>query len=697
MKQLKVKNRRNLVFFKRWLNKNYAIFCSLKKEIIILTLPVIYLMFFNQISVAQDTINLNQIVIQSPKKGVLFNESLRIVKIISITELERSPSNNLADVLNFAMGVDVRQRGTDEVQADISVRGGTFDQVLILLNGVPISDAQTGHNTFSIPVDVSCVKRIEILQGPGTLLYGLNAFSGAINIITKKDSNFFINAKLIAGQHNTYSGSFSSAFKIGKSNNLFSVSNSQSDGYTLNSDYDISKLYYNSNIKLENYAIFFQLGLISKNFGAYNFYTPNFPFQFEAINNQISSITFDLSKKLNTKINAYYRRNQDKFELFRESENWYVRSGDFFVKDVTDTAKYVQNSFANWAYYRGHNYHVTNSFGVSTNSNFKTKIGLTSFGFDYNQVDILSNVLGLQSDSVSVPFEENVFFTKSAKRSNYSVYIDHYLKIKRFSFSAGLNLNYSDFFKFYYAFGSNLSFNLSKYYKTYISVNQGLRLPTFTDLYYKGPSNIGNEELQPEKSTTFEFGQKYISENISIQAAIFYRFGKNTIDWVKIDANDLWQPMNYTEVNTFGFDFGAKFLTYKIFNSEILKLVDLNYNYLHQDKQKNEYISRYVFDYPVHSFSLNVYHTFFKNLTFNWRINYKMRTGTYTFLNANSGILEELSYPPYWLVDAKISYSYKFATIFIGANNIFDTKYFELSNVVPAGRWIKGGVSVKLQ
>ena len=698
MKMNNFKKKRNLIFFKRWINKNYAIFNSLKKELVILTLPIAYLVIFMQPLQSQDTIKLNQIIIESPRKNALFNDNMRLVKILTVVDFEHSPANNLSELLDFALGVDVRQRGADEVQTDISIRGGTFDQVLILLNGVPISDNQTGHHSFSIPIDISSVERIEILQGPGTRLYGLNAYTGAINIITKKESDFFLNASLQIGQFSSSVASISSAFKIGKTNNIISATRSSSDGYTTNSDYNISKFYLNSNLELDNSTIFFQLGLMTKNFGAYNFYTPNFPYQFEAINNQISSITFDFTKKINTKITACYRRNQDRFELFRESENWYSQNGNYFIKDQTDTAKYNKNIYVPGIYYKEHNYHVTNSFGVLINSNFTSKFGTTTFGIDVNHVNILSNVLGNQSVSVPVLFEQDAYYTKFAQRNNYSTFIDHYVKINKISISAGVNLNYSSFFNIYYAYGTNLSFETTSNSNIYVSVNQGLRLPTFTDLYYKGPSNIGNEDLLPEKSTTYELGFKYLSENISLQSAFFYRVGKNTIDWVKIDDNDLWKPMNYTQVNAYGIDFAAKIFAERLLNSNVLKLIDLNYNYLHQDKESNNYISRYVFDYPVHNFSLNVFHSFFKNLSINWRIAYKLRTGTHSQLKQIHGVLEleEVSYNPYWLADIKISYTFKFATVFIGANNVFNIKYYDLSNVVPPGRWIKGGIIINL-
>jgi len=156
----------------------------------------------------------------------------------------------------------------------------------------------------------------------------------------------------------------------------------------------------------------------------------------------------------------------------------------------------------------------------------------------------------------------------------------------------------------------------------------------------------------------------------------------------------MWQPVNYTQITTYGVNFSAKLLLGNILNSDLIKILDVSYSFLHQNKESGKYISKYVFDYPVHSFGLNVYHTFFKNFELNWRAGYKFRTGTYSFLNKITGNIDELPYPAYWLIDVKLDYSLKSITFFVTINNLFDTKYYELSNVTPPGKWIKGGVKV---
>ena len=109
-----------------------------------------------------------------------------MVSVIPREEIEYAPVTSIQELLEYVAGVDVRQRGAEGVQADISIRGGTFDQTLILLNGVNITDPQTGHHNLNLPVSINQIERIEILEGPAARVYGPNAFSGAINIVTRQ-------------------------------------------------------------------------------------------------------------------------------------------------------------------------------------------------------------------------------------------------------------------------------------------------------------------------------------------------------------------------------------------------------------------------------------------------------------------------------------------------------------------------------
>ena len=139
--------------------------------------------------------NLNEINIIGNHRNI-YSENLRVITSITKEQIKNLPVQNVNELLDYLPGIDVRQRGTNGVQADVSMRGGTFDQVLILLNGINITDPQTGHYNMDLPVDLSMIERIELLQGTSMTLFGLSAFSGAINIITNESAKNTIKAHL---------------------------------------------------------------------------------------------------------------------------------------------------------------------------------------------------------------------------------------------------------------------------------------------------------------------------------------------------------------------------------------------------------------------------------------------------------------------------------------------------------------------
>ncbi len=695
MKKLHFFSFNDRVFFKRWENKSYSVFRSLGKIIIILMLPVVYLLSFSSAINCQDTLSLQNVVVHSIKRPILFNRNFRLVKIITEQEIRESGVDNITDLLTYALGVDVRRRGADDVQADVSLRGGSSDQVLIMVNGVPVSDPQTGHHSMVLPIDMSDVQSVEILQGPGTRLYGLNAFTGAINFIIKPHRKRLFLFKLTGGQYDYVKGIAQANFSVGKSENLLSVSKNFSSGYTENTDFDITKMFYSSNVLRNRYKFYFQTGVVCKSFGAYNFYTPAFPYQYEVINNEMASGRLVFGGGLKSAITVYYRRNQDKFELFRETKNWYEHRGDYWIKGQSDTAKYVRDMYIPAVYYQGHNYHVNHILGLSYYLNFSSKLGHTALGAEYRRLYIRSNVLGNKLDSFAVPFERGEWFTKYGSEDNVSLSIDHSLRIEKFDFSAGANVNYNTMFGFYTAFGLEMAFRENNLNFSYFSVNQGVRLPTFTDLYYKGPSNIGNDSLIPEKSTSFELGHKILSSSFMIQSAFFYRLGRDIIDWVRLPKQKIWRAMNYTKLNTFGFDFSTKIYMYQLTGCKFVRIIDLSYQYLRQSKQKQPYISRYVLDYPRNTFSVEIVHQLLKNLNISWDILYKERLGTYSHSNAQ-GVLVESAYKPYWLIDAGLNYRIKKVVFKVNCSNLLNVSYYDLSNVKLPGRWFKAGIELEL-
>ncbi|MBN2894030.1 MAG: TonB-dependent receptor [Bacteroidales bacterium] len=691
MNSKKIKNR-NIVLFKRWQNKGFSILSTIGKIVIVLTLPFIYLtLSFNLAFSQNDTIvDLLGVMINSQRRTVFTHQNSVLVNIISNEQIKKMPASTLSDLLKGSLGVDLQQRGTDDIQADISIRGGNFDQNLILLNGVPISDPQTGHNSFSIPVPLEMIRKIEIIQGPGTRIYGLGAYSGAINIVTKSPEKLQLMLNAETGENNFLTGNVYIGSPIGK-NSIFgySASYNSSNGYTTNTDYKSISQFLNLICRKKYFRISNQVSFNAKQYGAYNFYTPNFPFQYEIIGKLRASTSIEIGQNYKNKINVYFNLGTDEFQLFRESEEWYQHIDNYWIKNGTDTAKYAQNIYQSWAYYSGHNYHLTNTIGSSFNSEFNSFFGNTSYGFNIERNQIKSTVLGEEIDPVDWLGKT---YSKGDTRINYNIFADQSKTFGKVDVSFGTNLIYNEKFGLFTTFGGDINYKISSPNRIYLSINQGVRMPTFTDLYYNGPSNIGNIDLKPEKATTYEIGYKYFGKNIQILSAIFYRKGKNTIDWVKESETEKWQTMNYTEVNTKGFEFALN----KNFNSRIIDLFNINYTYLYQDKPQGNYISKYTLNYLRHNLSFSANHEIIKNLNLNWRARYSFRNGTYFYQDESTSNILETNFNGTWLIDAKLSFKLKNFSIYVQVSNILNTEYYDLSYIKLPGRSIKGGVKFNL-
>jgi len=616
-----------------------------------------------------DSVNVDEVVVSANRTPSVYSQTSRVVSIISSKELKNLPVQTIQDVIEYALNADIRQRGSHGVQADVCLRGGSFDQTLILLNGVNISDPQTGHHNLDLPVNIENIERIEILQGPGSRVFGPNAFTGAINIITNNNKqNDNVNISLMGGEHNFFSGSLSSSYNLNKVKNFVSISRKKCDGYIDDTDFDVSNLFYHASTNLNFAKADFQAGYTNKKFGANSFYTPKFPNQFEITKTTFINAKFTSLGKIKFTPNIYWRRHNDKFELFRKNPP---------------------------AWYSGHNYHLTDVYGANINSYFNSKYGKTSFGTEYRIEHIYSNVLGeLMSDTLSVPGEPNAFFTHSKMRNNLSLFVEHSVFLNKLSFSTGLLANYNSDFSWNYTPGIDFSFNFTHNLKLFATINESVRMPTFTDLYYSGPTNIGNPDLKPEKAVSYEFGAKYINKFININSSVYLRNSTNVIDWVKRADSLLWESKNITKLKTQGFDFSAMFNTKKLNNNTFpIDYVKVNYSFVSINKNSADFISYYALDYLKHKFVVSVQSRIYKNIGASYSFVFQDRAGTYT--NFETGLEDE--YKPFSTFDARLFYNNKYGYFYIEGSNIFNEKYFDLGNIEMPGRWIRCGVKLKLE
>jgi iron complex outermembrane receptor protein len=659
--------------FRRFARKNYAVFNSLHRVINTGVIAGCMLTFAattetaaqSQISAIRDSIpeqKLEELIVTGSKAELTLSQTAKLVTVITKDEIARQPVESVSDLLKNIVGLDVRQRGPNGVLSGIATRGGTFEQTAILLNGANLTNPQTGHYNIDLPINLSDIECIEIIQGPNSFLYGAGAFSGGINIITKKKSETGLSLEAKSGMHKLFEVNAREAVKAGASNHSLSAGYASSDGYIYNSDYQIINALWQSNFTINDHSYLdFQLGLNDKAYGANTFYSASYPDQYDESRSLFAAVKASTGKKLKITPQLYWNRHFDHYQLIKNQPG-------------------------------GENFHRTDVLGFNLNAQYKWKAGITNFGGEIRNEGIISSNLGKDSLFNRSPYQ------LTDNRTNFSVFLEHNIVLKRFTLSIGLLANYNTSFTADAGLypSVNAAYWFSPNWKIFTSWSIATRTPTFTDLYYKGRTHKGNSDVCPEKSTSLELGLKYIHPAVSASANGFYMKGINLIDWVKEHTDSLWESRNLTDMDKAGFETNFTLNLTKIFPKIPDMRFNLGYMSMYQSKDASGLISNYVMDYLKHKFTAGFSHPICKNLSADWQFRRQYRAGSYTkYVNKETkGI--ETAYKPFSLLDVKFNWKIDCVNIFLNINNLFDTYYFDLGNIPQPGIWVIGGIKYKL-
>ncbi|MDR3118396.1 MAG: TonB-dependent receptor [Mediterranea sp.] len=671
---------RDFIRWKQFSYKAYAVFSSLGKKINIGVLAITTLAFTCVESVSAQNENpaqlrnyeLEEIEVTGTRVPLTEAQSARMVTVLSRADIQAAAVHSINDLLEYAVGVDVRQRGEFGMQTDISIRGGTFDQITILLNGVNISNPQTGHHSADFPVSMNDIERIEVLEGPAARIFGTSAFTGAINIVTRNDKQSHVSAGLMGGDH----GLFGANARVNHTRNTFSnqVSGSlnRSDGATPNSDFHTERGYYQGTYTSPQADVRWQLGYSSQSFGANTFYSAKYDNQFEDIQRYMVSVQAETKGELHFTPTVYWNRAQDHYQLVR---------GTTF----------------------GENFHLVDVYGANLNAYFNTILGKTAFGAEFRNEGILSTNLGKpleESQYVDVPGEKEIQFNKKDNRTNISYYIEHNILLKQVTISMGImaNMNTALDHKLRYYPGIDISYRPTAAWKLFASWNKALRMPTFTDLYYKSPTLQGNVGLKPEETQAVNIGAKYRNSFAEASLTGFYHKGKNMIDWVMFTADDLYRSANF-KLDNMGVESSAT-LRFRQLGNENLFIDKLNigYAYIYQKRRdhKEVYKSSYALEYLRHKFVARLDHRIWNKLNASWAFRWQDRMGDYIKYEDPSAAGVLTSYPPFGLLDLKVSWNADNYMIYAEAANLLDRKYYDLGNIPQPGIWLKAGISYRI-
>ncbi len=687
--------------FKHFTRRGYALFACLGKEVIIGTLSVATLTYAKAEGVGTKPITveadstathsefaLDEVRVTGSRAPLTHGQAARMVTVLEQKDIQAAPVQSINDLLKYAASVDVRQRGPIGAQTDISIRGGNQEQVTILLNGINICDPQTGHNAFDFPVDVSDIERIEVLEGPAGRVFGTSSLVGAINIVTKRPVQNRVSAHAEAGSYGYFNGGASVGLASGKWTNTVSGNYTRSDGYNrnkagrLNTDYEGAKAFYQGTYADNNTKVIWHAGLSMRDFGSNTFYGTGSDDQFEHTFKSYTALQADTRcGKLHLSPSVYWNRNMDRFEYFRGLDNVIPEGGTYGV---------------------AYNYHRTDVYGVNLNSYFDWALGRTAVCAELRNEDLVSTTLGEPLDEPKHVHKTDRDYTNGLNRTNISFTLEHNILLDRFTLSTGIVAvkNSWNHMNMRVYPGIDASYRVGKNVKFFASYNTSLRMPSVTELYYSVGGHKADKNLKPEELQALEGGVKYLGGGVTASASVFYNHCKNMIDWI-LDTNEgssaVWKSVNFTKINTLGVEasLALQFRTL-LPQQRVLKTLGMSYVYMNQDKDEPENIqSRSTLEYLRHKFVANLDLNIWRQLDLTMKYRWQKRTGTFTHKDADGNALVS-KFKPYGIVDARLAWNADKYKLFVEANNVFDTKYYDFGSLPQPGTWIMAGASIDI-
>ena len=618
----------------------------------------------------------------------------RALVVIGQEELAQTAASSIADVLESIPGVDVRARGPFGIQTDLSVRGGTFNQTALWVDGIRWSAPHTDHHLLNLPLDPEDITRVEVIRGGATSALGTGAMTGAValtagpsfqdgtTVIAETGTNNWARAKVT-----TDFGTERGASNVRR--HRISASHASTDG-TLgagtNTDADMTRMRYSGLLSGKWGSLRTSLGYADKAFGALNFYTSSFPNQFEKTRTIQGQTMFARSKR-NVKIEAglHHRTHVDEFQLYREGEGFYQYTDDDYLVFGSDTA-------ASW--YVAPNNHISHTTGGRAMLRVASYLGETFASIDTRREFIKSNLLGVDS----LGDDEGVY-RRADVRLNTDISLGHRAEFGPMALSATAAWNVNSMFGMRFVPGAELTVDMANDGSSilFVSANRSVRHPSYTNLYYTLGGAVGSRDLQPEMADQIETGVRLsllddAAVGIQFEQAFFQRHGSDMIDWARPNGSDTTFAINLRSVTFTGLESVVTFTPRRQQDGDWkLRYGRLGFCTMEASETSAGFESNYLLDFLQTKLDASAGVTVPGDVRVDGRWSYQDRIGGYY----NAALGEEVEFEPFSLVSVTASRRFWEDQVraYARVDNALDRTVVDLGNVQQPGRWWRLGVS----
>lgn len=582
----------------------------------------VWVVTFVPLAHAQDAFK-QTVVVTAAATPVELGSATRALTVISREDIASLPVRSVADLLRLVASVDVRSRGERGVQTDLSVRGGSFGQTLVLVNGVRLNDAQTGHHNGDIPVPLDAIERVEVLRGGGSSIFGADAFGGTVNIITRREVS--PSASIEGGSADLVAVRAQTAMGPVRARTVIAGAVDRSSGFMYERQFAVGT--FTTRTTLGSRGVV-GLSQVSKDFGANGFYgaAPSHEWTHQTL--------------------------VDASGVIGHAGAWTLSGGGSYRTHADHFIFTVRQPSLSESRHRSHAV-----VGTVTGTRTLGKRGALTAGVEAGRDLVSSTNLGDRSLSRGAVFGE------ARVAAARTVQVDASLRVDRYSeFGTAVSP------------GGGLSWWAMPRVRVRGSVGRAFRVPTFTERFYHDPANQARADIGPERSWLGDGGvDVLVADELVVQVGGFLRRDRDVIDWLRASPQEKWQTYNVHRARARGLELSVRRTWRGGFAQAGYTRTDVEARTLTTLCGAPACLSKYVLDYAPHVLTLSSLVPLPGGLRVAPRLEYKHRQRTTVFTDST-------------VLDLRVSRRVGLVDIRAEATNLGNETYQEIAGVAMPGR-----------